>query len=593
MGFLRFIVCFAIALAVIFPAAMRVRPRIEAVDVGVDDANIFFVYARNVADGRGFVWNPNSRRVEGFSSPMWLLLITPFFAVSTHPEPHLFMLSVIVLASGLAVVLSLLTGSKFAPPTPSCSHTVLIVSLAAAWLLWCLTQPMFIVWTTQTLMETGLWCVVVLLGTAVAIGCATRRNPASPPPVLWLATPLILLARPEGMMLAGVLLAAESAAKLLRGKPLRAWARHTVGSLLIYGIALGAITAFRLLYFGYPLPNTYYAKVSPDRAYTLQCGWDYFIEFARSHAALPVFALIALLGSIALAGAGLIALVISIRGKNGSSRDIPSSVIAACISSVAVTAGLLAPILVGGDHFDGFRFYQPIWPLLPLPALFLILLAADRLAANRPHAGRWAALVFGVSALIAGFCFFRPDTAAWQNVGKRRLVDEFRLARDGRELGRALNRVFAETPPEVGAIAVGGIQFTYSGPVNDLMGLSNIEMAHHPGERKGIKNHAAFSKEVFYRQQPAVMVPAAFPADARPHIAAQMPRFLHQYLTHRWVLGPLQGLPRDPEFRRLYVPALVSRADATSAESIGAFYRRDFLESLTTNANYVVAVFDS
>jgi hypothetical protein len=33
--------------------------------VGYDDANIFFVYARNLVDGHGFVYNPGGEPVEG------------------------------------------------------------------------------------------------------------------------------------------------------------------------------------------------------------------------------------------------------------------------------------------------------------------------------------------------------------------------------------------------------------------------------------------------------------------------------------------------------------------------------------------------
>ena len=35
---------------------------------GIDDANIYFVYARNLANGHGFVYNIGGERVEGFTS---------------------------------------------------------------------------------------------------------------------------------------------------------------------------------------------------------------------------------------------------------------------------------------------------------------------------------------------------------------------------------------------------------------------------------------------------------------------------------------------------------------------------------------------
>ena len=40
-----------------------------------DDAFIFFRYAQNVAEGYGPVWNRVGMPVEGFSSPLWVLLL--------------------------------------------------------------------------------------------------------------------------------------------------------------------------------------------------------------------------------------------------------------------------------------------------------------------------------------------------------------------------------------------------------------------------------------------------------------------------------------------------------------------------------------
>lgn len=591
MWFRRSALWFIVALAVIMSAALWSRRHIEAVDVGVDDANIFFVYARNLASGHGLVWNIGGPRVEGFSSPLWLLMMTPLFAMMREPEFPLFLLSVILVSLGFAAWVGLF--ARRAPDRRLQSPIPILVVSPILWLLWCFTQPMFLVWTTLTLMETGLWCAIALMATAAAAWSALRPNHQDAPWLLWALVPLILLARPEGMMWAGVLIAAEATTQLLVHKPMRAWIRHSMGSLLIYAFSLGAITAFRLAYFGFPLPNTYYAKVSPDRAYSWQIGWGYFVEFIRSHHLLPF-----LIGSVCVTAVAFticvfIKLVIRVRGSKADHVPIPSDVAIAFVTSVAILAGLLAPILVGGDHFDGFRFYQPIWPLLPFPLLFFLRYALARLVSAHPVLQTRTASIMATSIALAALAgFVLPDAPSWKNIGRRRLVDEFRLARDGRNLGHALNRVFEGDQPEVGAIAVGGIQFAYRGWVNDLMGLSNIEMAHYPGERKGIKNHAAFSKDVFFKQQPPVMVPVAFPFRASDYAKASMPPEFLKYINHRWVIEPLQGLPRDTMFRALYKPALVSRTDSVETECIGAFYRNDFLASLQTNAIYEVAVFE-
>jgi arabinofuranosyltransferase len=594
MELAKSIACLVIVLAVILPVALWMRAQVEAADVGVDDANIFFVYARHLADGRGFVWNTGGPRVEGFSSPLWLLLMTVLFLVSSAPEPLLFFAAVGLVALGLSTALCYLLRCLLSRCDTNAAGLLTGLAVLLAWALSWFAQPMFLFWTTLTLMETGLWTAVLLLATTTAAWCAARPNRDRAPALLWALTPVILLTRPEGLLLAPALLCAEAAAQWLAGKPLERWTRHTLLSCVVYAVSLGAITGLRLLYFGYPLPNTYYAKVSPDRMYNLSNGFQYFREFLLSQRSLPILAVFVLLLVVAFA-VSLVATSIRRLARTDTPAPPPhSSLLISFVFAASAFAGLVAPILEGGDHFDGFRFYQPVWPLLPIPlAAFLHYLFAGTPVGRRMGAFRPLAVAAAVIVALGGWMLFAPDIPSWRNIGARRLVDEFRLAKEGRSIGQSLNRVFADWYPEVGAIAVGGIQYTYKGNVNDLMGLSNVEIAHHPGERKGIKNHAAFSKEVFFRQKPAVMIPISLPVHARETLGRPVPPDFAKYLNHRWVLEPLQGLPRDPAFRSLYTPAMVSRSDSAAPESIAGFIRNDILESLGTNAMYVVSIFDS
>ena len=79
------------------------------------------------------------------------------------------------------------------------------------------------------------------------------------------------------------------------------------------------------------------------------------------------------------------------------------------------------------------------------------------------------------------------------------LRHEFSIAEEGRKDGSILNRLFQGIGeyPVVGTITAGGVARTYKGKIVDIMGLNDLRVAHFPGERKGMKNHAAFEPDVF------------------------------------------------------------------------------------------------
>ena len=69
--------------------------------VGYDEANIFFVYARNLVAGQGFVYNPGGERVEGFTSLLWLLVCAAARAITDRYEIVLFAINILVISVAL------------------------------------------------------------------------------------------------------------------------------------------------------------------------------------------------------------------------------------------------------------------------------------------------------------------------------------------------------------------------------------------------------------------------------------------------------------------------------------------------------------
>src|SRR5688500_6438099 len=71
--------------------------------IGIDDANIFFTYAKHFAQGEGFVFNSGSEKVEGFTSLLWVLVCSAFYLIS--PNPELLILLFLLLITSLTVTL--------------------------------------------------------------------------------------------------------------------------------------------------------------------------------------------------------------------------------------------------------------------------------------------------------------------------------------------------------------------------------------------------------------------------------------------------------------------------------------------------------
>jgi len=70
----------AIALLVFFSHVRGIGPFI------VDDSYITFRYARNLSNGYGLVFNPGGPHTEGFTSPLWMLIMTIPFLLHLSPE---------------------------------------------------------------------------------------------------------------------------------------------------------------------------------------------------------------------------------------------------------------------------------------------------------------------------------------------------------------------------------------------------------------------------------------------------------------------------------------------------------------------------
>ena len=302
----------------------------------VDDAYISFRYAANFANGHGLVWNVGTP-VEGYTCLLWVLLLSLFARAGLALTLPGVTLSVLF---GLGCLELLRRIDRMHAPADST-----LAGIVPCMLLACL--PSFAHAMTSAMEET-CFAFFVLLGLHLLILGRTSLRLRL---LSGLAFAGASLTRPEGPLVAGVALAVEAV-------QLSSWRlslRRLAAPALCVAIVVFAHTAFRLAYYGYPLPNTFYAKV---------------IFGPRT-----VMRGLAHLWAFCLAGGWM--LLLGFPGRTLSSSARPW-----VVHGYAVAVTYCAYLLfVGGDHPHWFRFYIP---LLPLPLLGLGL----RLRAAR-HRGPW------------------------------------------------------------------------------------------------------------------------------------------------------------------------------------------------------------
>jgi hypothetical protein len=108
--------------------------------VGIDDASIYFVFAKNFAEGHGFVYNPGGERVEGFTSLLWTLI-----GAGAYRTGRIEIMLLLVLVSTLALALTMAVG--FVPTTfTSPDRQPRGWTAAAAFLLLVYFMPAYIAW---------------------------------------------------------------------------------------------------------------------------------------------------------------------------------------------------------------------------------------------------------------------------------------------------------------------------------------------------------------------------------------------------------------------------------------------------------------
>ena len=499
---------------------------------GIDDAAITRSYSENIANGHGFVYNIGGEHVEGATSFLWTMVLVIPYLFDDNPE------IIILSITAVFTVMSVFLGLRIAKRAAANLHPLATVGLMALSLA---GLPAFFIWSVWSMMEVALWSAFCML-TLERLSFLTEEpeRPATFDIWLFLAAIAMPLIRPEG---GAIIIGLGVLAVIVRPA---IWRPVSI-ALVAAVISFGGIILGRLAYFGFPFPNTYYAKVSADRLQNIVDGAKYLTSFVNG---LP-FADLLLLGWIALGVLSLIGLLTA--PTPGQRTQI--------LASATVLGVFAVYVMLGGDHFALWRFYQPIMPIFALP-LVLFAVWVGEMTYRRGYDRALLAMV----SLTCGYWVIIHAIAYYQD--RFRISWEFELSHRGQVFGQYLNAF--EPQPTMGVTAAGGVALTYDGELRDLMGLNWVEMAHANPIKVGFRNHASFDVATFWKHQPDILPLFHKPVCQR------------NGWTERTSINEtgVKQLFSQPQFQATYAPVIMEMAGGNCTN---AFAANSWLEQIDSD----------
>ena len=431
----------------------------------VDDAFISFRYSANLADGQGIVWNPGER-VEGYTNFLWVLLLA---------APASFGISLVIssqvlgftFSAALLLVIRQLAGVWDARLTGQQRRLVtLTTSLALV-----LSAP-FAFWTFAGL-ETTLFAFLVTAGAMLHL-----REESEGYHFYW-SGPVFFLAaltRPEGLLFFGITWIFKALGLIrLKGD------RDTLLTFLVWSamffVLFGVYFLWRYQYYGYLLPNTFYAKVPLG-----------FLQFERGLAYLTSFATLYV---------GFLVLVLPLAAFFSSDKRQPLYLMSLLASWIVYV------LYIGGDTLAQFRLLVPIMPIFYFLLMISAVQAFEVLRAARPKDSLMPAMGLAVLAIAAAGILY-PSQAAWDTHWERESTAEH----------SAIGRWLRDNAPEDYTIAVfpaGAIPYYSQLPAIDMFGLNDEYIAHKSvsGFGSGGAGHEKYDGAYVFSRRPEIILPHA------------------------------------------------------------------------------------
>jgi len=450
----------------------------------LDDAFISFRYAENLAAGEGLVYNAGER-VEGYTTFLWVVLLAGLHALGVDTVLAA-RVAGLTLAGACLILLSF--AHRFVAGMTrrdSAVATILLGSSAA-----------FTTWGASG-MEVALTGFLLVMAVLLHDHAQGVEQGGLATTASGLCFGLAAMSRPDAALVFMVFFAARVIDRSRIDRT--GWFRFGAAFAVLYV----PYFVWRFLYYGWLLPNTFYAKVGA-RADQLIRGGIYFTDWA---------------------GAALLVLAPALIGPFLATRTTRRRPLGPLPAALALHA--IYVVSVGGDSQPAFRFFATVMPLL---CLYSGLIIGDLV----PAAGRAAAVV----GAIVAFNLFQLHHHPQLN----RLVLVDRVARDGAEVGRWL-REHAAPEAVVATNTAGTVPYYARLRAIDMLGLTDETIAHRhiPTLGSGIAGHEKGDGSYVLSREPDYILLGSATGSGKPrrlgdHEIVADPRLQAHYVFRRYRL---------------------------------------------------------
>lgn len=404
-----------------------------------DDAYITYRVVWNFVHGYGLTFNPDER-VQAFTHPLWMFVMSGAHYVTRE---------LFFTATAVSWAFNLATLSVIVGWSRTAWRSVLLV-------VWLISSKAFVDYTSSGLEYPLSYFLLALFYVRYL-----DRPVAVPPTIAELRLAVLLmsaafLTRPDAVLLYIVPVGEMVWRSFRVTRPV-----HTVAALAT-GLAPAVLwLVFATLYYGFPLPNTYYAKVAN--------GIPWFLMYGQGVAYV--------LNSIRHDPITLLTIALALVTARGAARRAALSAVLYVIYTVSI----------GGDFMSG-RFFA-------MPFLVSVLIVAPLLSSWAPQV-TGALLVYNLLIPIAPIKTTASYQAAWPWRSQNGIKDERGYYHQGtnvlffspfRELPDFVwvreGTSFRNSPEKVRVEGSVGFHGVYAGPTKFLVdrnALSDPLLAHLP-----------------------------------------------------------------------------------------------------------------